>query len=94
MSRSDLLAELRRLKPWLADHGVAAISLFGSFARDEAGADSDVDLLVRFDPTPGLSFFSLQREMSERLGRPVEFCTAEALHPLARAKVEAEAIVV
>ena len=94
MSRTELLADLRRLKPWLAGHGVSGLSLFGSYARDEAGPESDVDLLVHFERMPGLAFFGLERELSERLGLPVELCTAEAMHPLARARAEAEAIVV
>ena len=94
MSRAKLLAQLRSLKPWLAERGVEGLSLFGSFARDEAGPESDVDLLVRFDRMPGLSFFNLQREVSERLGHPVELCTVEAIHPLARARAQAEAVVV
>jgi len=94
MTRAELLARLRSLKPWLAERGVGALSLFGSFARDEAGPESDVDLLVSFERMPGLSFFSLQHDLSERLGRPVELCTVEAMHPLARARALAEAVVV
>jgi predicted nucleotidyltransferase len=94
MSRAELLTELRRLRPWLAERGVSGLQLFGSFARDEAGPESDIDLIVSFDRVPGLSFFSLQHDLSERLGRPVELCTAEVLHPLVKSRIEAEAVVV
>jgi predicted nucleotidyltransferase len=46
MRRADLLARLAGLKPWLAGRGVSRVRLFGSHARDEAGPDSDVDLIV------------------------------------------------
>ncbi|QLQ14321.1 MAG: nucleotidyltransferase domain-containing protein [Brevundimonas sp.] len=46
MTRAELLAKLRELKPWLAEQGIVNVRLFGSYARDEAGPDSDVDLLV------------------------------------------------
>ena len=46
----DVLAALRAHKAVLVERfGVAGLALFGSFARGEAGADSDIDILVRFD---------------------------------------------
>jgi uncharacterized protein len=41
----------------------ALARLFGSVARDEAGPDSDLDLLVDFDPVPGLRFFAIGEEV-------------------------------
>jgi predicted nucleotidyltransferase len=92
MTRSEVLKKLREMRPWLADHGVVDIALFGSFARDQGRDDSDIDLLVTFDPMPGLSFFSLERELSRRMNRTVEICTLDALHPIARAQVLSEAV--
>ncbi|MFN9251050.1 MAG: nucleotidyltransferase family protein [Brevundimonas sp.] len=46
MTREELLTRLRELKPWLEEQGIVNLRLFGSYARDEAGPDSDVDLLV------------------------------------------------
>lgn len=46
MNREHLLGKLRALKPWLQERGIARVRLFGSYARDEAGPDSDIDLLV------------------------------------------------
>lgn len=78
MSRDELLARLRELKPWLAEQGVVNLRLFGSFARDEAGPDSDVDLLVdltrRMD---AWTFMDVQLETGDRLGG----CTVEMLAP-------------
>jgi hypothetical protein len=46
MRREDVLTRLQALRATLADRGVASLYLYGSVARDQAGPDSDVDLLV------------------------------------------------
>ncbi len=94
MTRAEILDQLRALKPWLKEKGVAELALFGSFARNEARSDSDIDLLVRFDRTPGLAFFDLEHELGERLGRPVEMAVPDGLNRFIRARALAEAIVV
>ena len=55
--------------------GVSRLSLFGSVARGDAGADSDVDLLAELDPKARIGLFrlvALERRLSELLGRPVD----------------------
>ncbi|MGZ8362962.1 MAG: nucleotidyltransferase family protein [Caulobacteraceae bacterium] len=94
MTRDDLLKQLRDLKPMLAQRGVEGVALFGSFARDEAGPNSDIDLLVRFSKVPGLAYFDIEEDLSNRLGRHVEMTTEQALPPFIRDAVVAEAIVV
>ncbi|MGE3275067.1 MAG: nucleotidyltransferase family protein [Vicinamibacterales bacterium] len=73
--------------------GVARLALFGSVLRGEAGADSDVDLLVQF--TPGgksyARFFALSELLEARLGRRVELVTPEALSPFIGPRILAEA---
>lgn len=49
VERPDLLQQLRRLGPSLRDEGVASLALFGSRARGDGRADSDIDLLINFD---------------------------------------------
>ena len=49
MTRDEALAKLRALRPQLEALGFRHVWLFGSVARDEAGPDSDVDLLVEVD---------------------------------------------
>jgi predicted nucleotidyltransferase len=46
MRRDDVIAKLKETEPVLRGFGVAALYLFGSHARDEAGPDSDVDVFV------------------------------------------------
>jgi predicted nucleotidyltransferase len=95
MNRAELLEKLRELKPWLAEQGIGNPRLYGSFARDEAGPDSDVDLVIELTKPLGLDYFSVERELGRRLGgRTVEFVTARAMHRLIRDRVLSEAIVV
>jgi len=73
--------------------GVARLSLFGSFARDEGQEDSDVDLLVEFNRPIGLfEFVRLQRRLGELLGQRVELVTPAALKPQLRDQILAEAV--
>lgn len=74
-------------------HGIRKIALFGSALRDDFMPESDVDVLVEFEPghTPGLAFFTMQRELSEILGRKVDLNTAGDLSPYFRDEVLSEA---
>lgn len=78
-----MLAALRSLKPWLEEQGVTDLRLFGSFARDEATADSDVDLLCRTTKRMGLEFFGIEARLGDRLGRRVELVEDEEVRPFA-----------
>ena len=94
MTRDDVLGALRDHKATLGRRfGVATLALFGSFARDDASADSDVDLLVRFDgPATSERYFGAQFYMEDLLGRPVDLVTDKALRVELRPYVEREAI--
>ena len=60
---------------------VAKLELFGSRARGTARPDSDVDLLVTFEPdkTPGLAFVSLAEDLEALFGREVDLLTRECV---------------
>jgi len=95
MTRGELLTKLRALKPWMAEQGIVNVRLFGSYARDEAGPDSDVDLLV--DETRTLSYFDLydvKGELSERIGRNVDVCPESGLNRYIRHRALREAVAV
>ena len=94
MNRSDVLSLLRAHKVALAQRfGVAALSLFGSFARDQATGRSDIDLLVRFDgPTTSKRFFGTQFYIEDLLGRRVDLVTEKALRAELRPYVEREIV--
>jgi hypothetical protein len=82
MNRAELLEKLRELKPWLEEQGIGNPRLYGSFARDEAGPESDVDLMVDIIKRPmGWEIFGIEEELGEKLGgRRVEFAFEEAMH--------------
>lgn len=93
MTRDELLEKLRALKPWLEEQGIVNVRLFGSYARDEAGPDSDVDLLVDLSRPMGWEFYSLADAIAERLGVAVDLCSDKGLrNPYIRSTAERDAI--
>ena len=74
-------------------HHIRRLAVFGSALREDFRPDSDVDVLVEFDPehTPGLAFFAMEQELSEVLGRKVDLNTPQFLSRYFRDKVLAEA---
>jgi predicted nucleotidyltransferase len=69
------------------------LAFFGSVLRDDFAPESDVDVLVEFEPGTrvGLRFFGMQRELSDILGHKVDLNTAGDLSPYFRKEVLAEA---
>jgi predicted nucleotidyltransferase len=76
-------------------HRICKLALFGSVLRDDFGPESDVDVLVEFEPgcTPGFAFFELQEELSALIGRRVDLHTPGSLSRYFRDDVIAEAAV-
>ena len=84
--------------PILAPLGVRRIAIFGSAARGDTNADSDVDILVELKkpderPPIGLKWFRAERELSQALGRSVDLVSSAGLHPLIRPNVERDLVV-
>ena len=76
------LVALRALVPeFCRRHGISRLEAFGSVARGEAHAGSDVDLLVTFGPgiQPGLEFFEMADELESMLGCRVDFLTRRSV---------------
>ena len=72
---------------------IRKLSLFGSVLREDFRPDSDVDVLVEFEPgrTPGWRFFTLGEELEPLMGRRVDLNTPGFLSPYFRDEVQAEA---
>ena len=71
--------------------GVQSLALFGSVARDEATAKSDVDLLVEFNrPVGYFGLFALQDYLEQLLGCPVDIGTPDSLKPYLRERIQGE----
>jgi uncharacterized protein len=78
-----------------ARNGIERLRLFGSFAKDEASDDSDVDLLADFvDRKSLMDLARIEREFAEKLGRKVDLLTERALSPYLRERILKEAMVV
>lgn len=77
MLLEDLNIDQRRLAELCERYGVARLEVFGSFSRGDAKEESDLDLLVTFDPEckVGLEIVSLQDELESLFGRPVDLLT-------------------
>lgn len=71
-------------------HHIRRLSLFGSVLRDDFGPECDVDVLVEFEPghTPGLSFFAMEEELSQIIGRKVDLNTSGFLSPYFSDRIE------
>ena len=72
---------------------IRRLSVFGSALRDDFGPDSDVDILVEFEPDTrvGLRFFGMEQELSEIIGRKVDLNTPGFLSPYFRKDILSEA---
>ena len=95
MTRREAIRRLTRSRAELREHGVRHISLFGSTSRDQATPQSDVDLLVEFDPAAHVGLFDFVRlldHLSDVMDTRIDLATPEALRPEMRAEILAEAI--
>ena len=95
MDREAIQILLHNNKQQLQDIGVRSLAIFGSFARDEARPDSDVDFLVELEPPLTFNhYIHLKFYLKDLLEQPVDLVMPEALKPRVRASAEQEAIFV
>jgi predicted nucleotidyltransferase len=94
MTRDQALQIIRAHREELAqDYAVQSLALFGSVARNEAGADSDVDVLVEFSRPVGMfHFLRVQARLQDWLGRKVDLVTRAALKSALRERILKEAV--
>jgi predicted nucleotidyltransferase len=93
MSRDEILARLREFEP--AERGIAHAALFGSAARGDNGPDSDIDIMVEFDPQVILSVYeyvALKNYIAELFGAPVDVVNRAGLTPIIGPAITAEAL--
>ena len=86
-----------KIAEFCRNHGIARLSLFGSILREDFAPNSDIDVLLDFDPgrTPGLlEFAGMMIELATMFGRQVDLKTRGFMskrileHVLAEAKVQ------
>ena len=94
MKRDEVTYILESQRSLLArDYGVRSLAIFGSVARDQATAQSDIDLLVEFSrPVGFFGLLALQDYLEKLFGCPVDLGTPDGLKPRLKSKVLAEQI--
>jgi predicted nucleotidyltransferase len=88
---------LRRIEPELRELGVRRLSLFGSTARDEAKAGSDIDLaaVMDYDAVRALGpfgFFSVEDRIADMMGTKVDLVTEPTRHPRLQAQIDRDRV--
>lgn len=97
MQASSTLSSIKRKAlPILKRHAVKRASIFGSFARGDAKAKSDVDFLIEYKAEDKSLFdlVNLKSELEETLGRRVDIVTYNSIYWRLRTQVLAEQIVI
>lgn len=91
--KSHIAIEEGAIADFCRRHHIQRLALFGSVLRDDFRPESDVDILVEFEPghVPGLSFVSIGDELSALLGKTVDLHTSNSLSRYFRESVLAEA---
>lgn len=93
MRRDELLKLLADHRAEIRNLGAGSVAIFGSFARDEAREDSDVDVLVEFDAPPTFNrFMDLKFYLEDLSGRRVDLGTPDSIKPRVKQRIMEEAI--
>ncbi|MGN6469296.1 MAG: nucleotidyltransferase family protein [Rhizobiaceae bacterium] len=95
MNRNDAIARLRQTADAVRGMGATALYLFGSTARNEAEAASDLDIFIDYDAGGRFSLLDLvgiKQHLEEELAMEVDVTTRSSLHPMLRADIERSAI--
>ncbi|TNE81474.1 MAG: nucleotidyltransferase [Bacteroidetes bacterium] len=94
-SKEDILSKLRVLKDGLfSSYPIVSLALFGSYARSEQTAQSDIDILVELDGQVGTRFIDLAEELELSLGQKVDLVSKNGIKPRYLKSIESELIYV
>ncbi|MCA0458471.1 MAG: nucleotidyltransferase family protein [Chloroflexi bacterium] len=96
MFQNHISTPYRTIADFCQRYYIIKLSLFGSVLRDDFADNSDIDVLVEFDPAhiPGWEFVTMQDELSGLFGRQVDLHTYGSLSRHFRDKVVANAQVI
>jgi hypothetical protein len=97
MLQSKFAFPIESIQSICRQYHVRELPIFGSVLREDFKADSDIDLLVEFEPDAQIGFISLsrmQRELSAALQRPVDLVPKGGLKPMIRQEVLSTAEVI
>ncbi len=84
MNKEQIIQQLKAVKPVLAEkYGLTALALFGSYSRNEAEAESDIDLLLDFKYSSAAALFETYDLLQQTFPSvPVQVVTRKAIKPL------------
>lgn len=97
MYRDDILKTLKTREVELRQKGVAHVSLFGSYARQEQRLDSDIDILIELNPETHIDLFAyaeLKNHITTFFDQPVDVVDRSALKKRLKGAVEKDSIYV
>jgi predicted nucleotidyltransferase len=95
MNRNEAVAKLKGCADAIKARGATSLYLFGSAARNDAKADSDLDLFIDYDPQKKFSLVDLvgiKLFLEGSLGVAVDVTTRDSLHPMLRQDIEKSAV--
>ena len=94
MNLKQITDTLHANRALLEKFSVRSLAVFGSVVRGEAGRESDVDILIEFEPDAEIGLFEfvgLKNFLSDLLGVSVDLATPDALHPALKDAILREA---
>jgi hypothetical protein len=95
MRRNEAIGELQARADAVKAMGATALYLFGSTLRDEASAESDIDLFIDYDEASRFSLLDLvgiKLYLEDELKIAVDVTTRDSLHPLLRDRIQRAAL--
>lgn len=95
MNSSEALQTLRRSEHALRGRGIKHAALFGSLARGDNGSDSDIDIMVEFDPDARITVFDyvdIKEYIAGLFDQPVDVVSSEGFKSCIRRSAMADAI--
>jgi predicted nucleotidyltransferase len=95
VNRSEVIKKLALFQEELKELSVKDLYVFGSYAREEADEQSDLDILVEFEAGAQIGLFEfarLRRRLCELLGREVDLVTRDAIRPEMKDQILRDAV--
>jgi len=96
MTRDSALTELVKCKKELEDkYGILRLGVFGSVARNEAGDESDIDVVVQLDKPDLFTIAGIKYDLEDRLHKQVDVVTySSGMNKVLKNRIDKEALYV
>ncbi|EOR96357.1 DNA polymerase, beta domain protein region [Arcticibacter svalbardensis MN12-7] len=82
LTKEFIINKLKKIKPELLNkYPISELALFGSYARGDNHADSDIDILIDFNGSIGMKFFTLYHELEDAFNVKVDLVPRKGIKP-------------